>query len=69
MQSAARTLLVNIFMALLICGCGGGEDRSGPPAHTAPDFALKDLNGRTYRLADLKGRVVLLNFFATNCDA
>jgi peroxiredoxin len=67
MQSAARTLLVNIFMALLVCGCGGGEDRSGPPSHTAPDFALKDLNGRTYRLTDLKGRVVLLNFFATWC--
>ncbi|MES0362755.1 MAG: TlpA disulfide reductase family protein [Desulfobacteria bacterium] len=67
MQSTARTLLVNIFMALLICGCGGGEDRSGPPSNTAPDFALKDLNGRTYRLTDLKGRVVLLNFFATWC--
>ena len=67
MQFAARTLLVNIFMALLVCGCGGGEDRSGPHSHTAPDFALKDLNGRTYRLADLKGRVVLLNFFATWC--
>ena len=67
MQSAARSLLVIIFTAVLICGCGGGEDGSGPPSHTAPDFALKDLNGRTYRLTDLKGRVVLLNFFATWC--
>jgi cytochrome c biogenesis protein CcmG, thiol:disulfide interchange protein DsbE len=33
----------------------------------APDFALQDLNGRTVRLSELKGRVVFLNFWATWC--
>jgi cytochrome c biogenesis protein CcmG/thiol:disulfide interchange protein DsbE len=33
----------------------------------APDFALKDLNGRTLRLSDLRGKAVLLNFWATWC--
>lgn len=33
----------------------------------APDFALKDLTGKTVSLSALKGKVVLLNFFATWC--
>jgi thiol-disulfide isomerase/thioredoxin len=34
---------------------------------TAPAFELKDINGRTVRLSDFKGNVVLLNFWATWC--
>ncbi|HKR14135.1 MAG TPA: TlpA disulfide reductase family protein [Pyrinomonadaceae bacterium] len=34
---------------------------------TAPQFALKDINGRTVRLSHYKGKVVLINFWATWC--
>ena len=33
----------------------------------APDFALKDINGRTVRLSDYRGKVILLDFWATWC--
>jgi len=33
----------------------------------APPVVLKDVKGRTIRLSDLKGKVVLLNFWATWC--
>ena len=37
--------------------------KGGPP----PALALKDLDGRPHRLADYKGQVVLINFWATWC--
>ena len=35
----------------------------------APDFALKDVDGKTVRLHDMKGKVILLNFWATWCPS
>ena len=31
------------------------------------DFTLQDLNGKQWKLSDLKGKIVLLNFWATWC--
>lgn len=34
----------------------------------AKDFELKDISGTTHRLSELRGKVVLLNFWATWCN-
>ena len=33
----------------------------------APDFSLEGLDGKTYTLADFKGKVLMLDFFTTDC--
>lgn len=33
----------------------------------APDFTLRDLNGKKVQMRDFRGKVVFLNFFATWC--
>jgi len=37
-------------------------------APLAPDFTLKDLDGKDVSLSQYKGKVVLINFWATWCD-
>lgn len=41
--------------------------RAGQVGTVAPDFSLKDLNGKTVALQQLKGKVVLLDFWAPWC--
>lgn len=63
-RTAAGVLLV---VAAVACAAGGGGGASSPRAGAAPDFALRDLAGRTVRLSDHRGKVVLVNFWATWC--
>jgi cytochrome c-type biogenesis protein len=43
------------------------NDATLASARLAPELALKTLDGQPYSLASLRGRVVLLNFWATWC--
>jgi len=57
-------------LLLAVLACAGCSKRSEAPAvegNPAPDFTLKDLNGRDVTLSSLKGKVVLVNFWATWC--
>jgi thiol-disulfide isomerase/thioredoxin len=61
-----------VLLVAVLAGCSSGtsvEASVKPEAKrkSATDFALKDLNGNTARLSDYRGKVVLLNFWATWC--
>jgi len=56
-------LLFFISFFILYSGCQK-EVAAGP---MAPDFSLKDLSGKTVSLSSYRGRVVLLDFWATWC--
>lgn len=48
---------------------GGSQVGAASPdiGSPAPDFVLEDLSGNPVKLSDLKGRLVVLNFWATWC--
>lgn len=45
---------------------GAGDTNKG--FESAPELTLKDLNGNDVSLSDFKGKVVLVNFWATWCE-
>ncbi len=51
--------------ALLAAAPGIGHQSTANKA--APEWQLKDLNGKPVNLSDFKGKVVILNFWATWC--
>jgi thiol-disulfide isomerase/thioredoxin len=46
---------------------GAGSPQRLTQSTIAPDFSLDTLDGKTLRLSDLRGKAVLLNFWATWC--
>lgn len=63
------SLLLIICVTLFLFGCEQQVKRPkvAEVGNPAPDFTLVDTKGKTWSLAELKGQVVFINFWATYC--
>jgi len=57
-----RRIVVVLLLLAALPSAGSGQE-----VRKAPALILRDLEGRNLRLTDYKGKVVLINFWATWC--
>jgi peroxiredoxin len=62
-------LLTFLWLPVSLSAAGAGPQTLTPVPGLppAPDFALQDVDGKTWRLSELRGRPVIVNFWATWC--
>ncbi len=60
-------LLIAACLPVVNCGRRPGEEETLQIGATAPDFQLLDLRGQTVSLSQFRGKVVILDFWATWC--
>jgi peroxiredoxin len=56
-----------ILSIVMLLAAGAAVFASQVENQPAPAFSIKDLTGKTLALADMKGKIVVLNFWATWC--
>lgn len=74
-KHALFSFLMLLLVTGLLVGCDRIKKESPPPqvptgqaiGKPAPDFVLQDTKGKSWRLSELKGKVVFVNFWATWC--
>jgi cytochrome c biogenesis protein CcmG/thiol:disulfide interchange protein DsbE len=68
MNRTARAILVSALgLTLAAAALACARPAEEPAAVAAPDFSVTDLQGKTLTLADYKGKVLIINFWATWC--
>ncbi len=60
-----KILMAILIVGLAATGCSAAPQQGSRPP--APDFNLKGLDGKPIQLSSMKGKVVLLDFWATWC--
>lgn len=64
MRDNARRLWTALAVAVLLPACARADAKIGA---AAPEFTLSDQHGKQHRLADYRGKVVVLEWINPNC--
>jgi thiol-disulfide isomerase/thioredoxin len=64
----SRALLAAVLVAAASAATGAGGEMKSWKGGATPPLALRDSSGKEHRLADYRGKVVVLNFWATWCE-
>jgi len=77
MQVSQKTRKFGIIGSIVLALVGGGativtlrnnrDSKKASSFRSAPDFALQDAQGKTHKLSDFRGKIVLLHFWASWC--
>jgi cytochrome c biogenesis protein CcmG, thiol:disulfide interchange protein DsbE len=67
MSSRRAQAVFALLLGALLLGCPGEEPAVARPSESAPDFELPLLGGGEVTLAAQRGRIVILDFWATWC--
>jgi peroxiredoxin len=62
-----KPILSAVSLLIILAGLFGMAGRPPLVGSPAPEIGLKDLQGQEVRLSGLRGKIVLLNFWATWC--
>jgi thiol-disulfide isomerase/thioredoxin len=65
--SRRSALSFALFSALLFFGCQDGASAGGAAVGSKPEFRLQSLEGKPLELKDFRGKVVVVDFWATWC--
>jgi len=67
MKKTSQVILTEILLLLCVVACHNSST-TGNTLRPAPDFSLTDLSGHPLHLSDYRGKVVILDFWATWCE-
>jgi peroxiredoxin len=67
MNPSVASVLARGFAGLALAAASFGAVPATAPSGSAPDFTLRTMSGSNLRLAEQRGRVVMVNFWATWC--
>ena len=67
LKGIAVIMLISVLVSGVVAGCSSSPAQGTHIGSPAPNFKLPNLEGETVSLSDLRGKPVMLNFWATWC--